>query len=115
MFVVVCALAVLGSVIYILITVLSYLSQSGSLNMQLEDLQASIAHKESRFEEYRLRAEQLQENVPQIKQKVEQYKQWISALKKQQALLKAQTKGQTSQERDAVIKRSLSSTQKRKG
>lgn len=116
MFVVIGALVVLGCIIYLLITILSFMGQSGSLSTQLEDIQASLAHKESRLEEYRLRAEQLQVSVPSLKGKIERYRQWIAAINRQKSQLVSQSQmtGKTDQERDAAIRRSLSAAQKRK-
>ena len=116
MFLVVGALVVLGSVIYLLVTILSFMGQSGSLSTQLEDMKASLAHKENRLEEYRLRAEQLQVSVPALKEKIERYRQWIAAINRQKTQLvsQAQTTGKSDKERDAAIRRSLSAAQKRK-
>ena len=87
MWIIIASLVILGCIIFIAITVLGYTSNASSLNAQLGDIQRAIEHKTQRFDDYRLRAEKLQDTVPQFKQKSEHLTQWISALKKQKLQL----------------------------
>ncbi len=116
MWIIIASLVILGCIIFIAITVLGYTTHASSLNTQLGDIQRAIDHKTQRFEDYRTRAEQLQDTVPKFKQKAEHLKQWISALKKQKMQLsnKPKSDGQSATERDAAIRRSLAAVQKRK-
>lgn len=116
MWVIIASLVLLGAIIFISITVLGYASHSSSLTTQIQDLQHTIDHKTQRLEDYRLRAEQLQDSVPKLKQRSERLKQWIAALKKQKMQLgnKAKADGKTAEQRDLAIRRSLSAVQKRR-
>ena len=116
MWIIIASLLLLGCIIYIAISLLGYTAHAASLTTQLDDLQHTIDHKTQRFEDYRLRAEQLQDTVPEFNTKVDHLKQWISALKKQKKQLSANTQsdGQSATERDAAIRRGMAAGQKRK-
>lgn len=118
MWIIIEALLVLGCVIYAAISTMSFVSQSGLLGTQLDDVQTSVNHKQNRFEEYRTNAEKLQETVPNLKAKATHLQQWINALKNQkvQVASKKDDPEQSSRvSRDAAIRRNLSMGQKRKG
>ena len=83
MWIVIASLVLLGCLIFIAISILGYTGHASSLTTQLDDINRAIEHKTQRVEDYRLRAEQLQDTVPQFNQKVDRLKQWIAALKKQ--------------------------------
>lgn len=116
MWIIIGSLLLLGCIIYIAISLLGYTAHAASLNTQLDDLQHAIEHKTQRFEDYRLRAEQLQDTVPDFHKKVERLKHWIAALKKQKSQLSANAKqeGKSATERDAAIRRGMAAVQKRK-
>ena len=116
MWIIIASLVILGCIIFIAITILGYTSNASSLNTQLSDIQRAIDHKTQRFDDYRFRAEQLQDSVPKFKQRSEHLTQWISALKKQKLQLgsKSKSDGQTATERDAAIRRGMAAVQKRK-
>jgi chromosome segregation ATPase len=116
MWIIIAGLVILGCIIFIALTLLGYSSNASSLNTQLSDIERAIDHKTQRLDDYRFRAEQLQDTVPKFKQKAEHLKQWISALKKQKMQLgnKPKSDGQTATERDAAIRRGMAAVQKRK-
>lgn len=116
MWIVIASLVLLGCLIFIAISLLGYTSHSSSLTTQLNDINHTIDHKTQRLDDYRMRAEQLQNSVPQLNTRVGRLKQWISALQKQktQAAKSSQGDGKTATQRDAAIRRSMAAVQKRK-
>lgn len=117
MWIIAVALLILGCLIYSAITIMSFLSQSGLLATQQADIQTAIDHKQSRLDDYRLQAEQHQETVPQLKDRVTRLQNWINALKRQKtqvASQKSTPENTPRQSRDAAIRKSLASVQKRK-
>ncbi|MFT5366570.1 MAG: small-conductance mechanosensitive channel [Candidatus Latescibacterota bacterium] len=116
MWIIIASLLVLGCVIFIAVTLLGYTSHAASLKTQLDDIRHAIDHKTQRWDDYRVRAEELQDAVPILTQKVNRLKQWISALNKQKLQLKTTTQsdGKSSNQRDAAIRRGMAAVQKRK-
>ncbi|MDP6039295.1 MAG: hypothetical protein QGG64_12150 [Candidatus Latescibacteria bacterium] len=117
MWIIIEALLILGCVIYAAVSTMSFLSQSGLLGTQLDDVQTTIDHKQARLDDYRIQAEQLQETVPNLKTKVSRFQHWINALKKQKMQVDAQKndpKQSSGVSRDAAIRRNLSTGPKRK-
>lgn len=115
MWVIVASLVLLGCLIFIAITILGYTGHASSMNLQLDDLQHTIDHKNKRLEDYRLRAEELQDGVPDLNKRVEYLKQWIAMLKKQKMQLSnKQGADKTAGQRDAAIRKNLTTGQKRK-
>jgi chromosome segregation ATPase len=115
MWIIIGSLLLLGCVIFIAITLLSYTSNASSLSLQLEDIEQNIDHKTGRLEDYRSRAELLQNSVPQLNQQTARLKRWITILKKQKGQLDSSTPGgKNATQRDAAIRSSLSTVKKRK-
>ena len=111
------ALLILGCLIYSAISIMSFVSQSGFLTTQKSDIETAIEHKQTRLDDYRTRTEQHQESVPELKAKVTRLQQWINALKRQKTQVASNTGATEStprQSRDAAIRKSMASVQKRK-
>ena len=112
------AIVILGSVIYLMVTLLSYMNQSSELNLNLRETQMRLEREKQKLEDYQMRAEKLKDDLPDQRSRRDLLQRWTQLLKQQKGQLEAEglrieTRGKNAQ--DAAIRKAVAAVQQRKG
>lgn len=109
MAIVILALAIAGSAIYIFFTLLVYSGESTQISQQLEELKARLEERRQRLEEYQTQYEALQESVPAQRRRCDRLGRWVELLRAQKARVEAERPRNTQdRDRDEAIRKGLS-------
>ena len=112
------AAAVVVGVIYLLITLLSYMNLSSELNLNLRETRTRLELEKQKLEGYQTRAEKLKNDSPNQRSRCDFLQRWMQLLKQQKRQLEAEgsrieTRGKN--EQDAAIRKAVAAVQRKKG
>ena len=104
--------AILGSLIYLSITMLTYVGQSSSLTTEVQGSQAQLAEDKRQLAECQAKTKALENELPQLREREGRLQRWVVLLKQQHGRLESGPTEKTTDkaERDAAIRKAMSSS-----
>jgi hypothetical protein len=104
-------LVVLGSLLFVVYTVVNFMEEASPLQARAVELSTDAELKRKRAQDYQARVEYLRDGRPDFDRKVKRLERWIDNLKAQKARLEAANPKQAGPERDkraAAVRASMS-------
>ena len=104
--------AILASLVYLSITLLSYVGRSSSLTTEVQEGEARLADDKRRLTECQAKIRALENELPQLREREGRMQRWVALLKQQHGRLEAgpAEKVTDKAERDAAIRKAMSSS-----
>ncbi len=102
--------AILGSLIYLSITMLSYVGRSSSLTTEVQQNEAQLADDQRRLAECQAKIRALENELPQLREREGRMQRWVALLKQQHGRLESGPgeKVADKEDRDAAIRKAMS-------